>query len=116
VLNYISLDGAKSVAKLDTGADRTCVPVQLVDKLGVPCKDKERFTGFDGKEVRLPVYIVSLRVLGREFPELLVAGVLRDHVLLGRDVLNGMLLSLDGPRQWFRLSGPAFWRRALGCW
>jgi len=117
VLNHVSLDTRTSLAKVDTGADQTCVPVTLLATLGVQYHDKQVRRDFNGRPVECPLYFINLRLLGRQFERLEVVGACRhDWVLLGRDILNVLLLSLDGPRQRFRLSRPAFWRRALRCW
>jgi hypothetical protein len=105
-----------SWGKIDTGASRTVVPVNVLKEIGayrcprqsVGCK------GYYGTTHLLPVYEVNLSVddsrwpdgVADSFPGLLVIGVGRDddgsaggedcEVLLGRDILSAWHLHLDG--------------------
>jgi len=89
---------ATVAAQLDTGADRTVLPGNVVEALGLVEDGRMQFQGFAGAIVELPLFLVELRI--ENLPELAIRAVLGDaepHVLLGRDVLNGHRLLLDGP-------------------
>jgi hypothetical protein len=85
---------------LDTGADVTLLPRTAVERLGVPPEADQSFEliGFDGTRSFAPVVTLQVVLLRHGF---------RGHYLLidgesgvpGRDILNHLVLLLDGPRQ-----------------
>jgi hypothetical protein len=93
-------------ALLDSGADVTVLPDQLVTRLGLIPVEHLPATGFDGHTSLLPVFTVQLVV--RDFPPIEVAvmgGIAERYVVLGRDVLNRFKVVLDGPNQKVGISG-----------
>lgn len=95
------LGGGLSVtvpAQLDTAADRTVVPLERVEALGLKPIDDQLVAGFGGVRQVVPLYLVTLAV--HTFPPVTVrvlAHAGEPWVLLGRDVLNAHRLLLDGP-------------------
>jgi predicted aspartyl protease len=85
---------------LDTGADVTLLPRNAVEQLGVPLLAGERYElmGFDGKTSFAPVVILDLLFLKRAFRGryLLVEG---ERGIVGRDILNHLIVLLNGPQQ-----------------
>lgn len=82
---------------VDTGADCTLIPVKLARSLRLPVVDKAEIQGVGSKAQTANVHAArirlgSLRVLAR-----VVA--LGDECLVGRDILNRLLMQLDGPGQ-----------------
>jgi hypothetical protein len=86
-------------AQIDTGADRSVLPKQLVANLGLAEDGRAMFQGFGGEIVELPLYLLEIRV-GDLRPLLVraVLGAAESHILLGRDVLNAHRVLLDGPQ------------------
>lgn len=86
-------------AQLDTGADRTVVPLQLARDLGLAETGLLRLEGLGGHPTAAPLFVVRLGVRGL-VPALVevVAVSGEPHILLGRDVLNRHRVVLDGPR------------------
>lgn len=85
---------------LDTGADVTLLPRDSPERVGVrslPDQDCE-LVGFDGSTSFAPVVFLDMVFLNRVFRGryLLVDG---ECGVLGRDVLNHVILLLDGPSQ-----------------
>lgn len=94
-------------AQVDTAADRTVLPQQLVATLGLAEDGRALFQGFAGEIVELPLYLVEIRV--QDFRPLLVRAVLGEaesHLLLGRDVLNAYRLLLEGPELSLEIDQP----------
>lgn len=85
---------------LDTGADITLLPRAAVEQLGVPLLAGQQYEvmGFDGSKSFAPVVMLDVLFLKRAFRG---RYLLREegHGILGRDILNHVILLLDGPQQ-----------------
>lgn len=85
-------------AQIDSAADRTVVPLRVLEGLGLEPIDEISVGGLGGSTFKLQVYVVSLAVRTRPGRLLRVlAHPDEPWVLLGLDVLNGHRLVLDGP-------------------
>ncbi len=87
---------------LDTGADVTLLPRATVEQLGVPPVAGERYelVGFDGSTSFAAVVMLDMLFLSRAFRGLYLLTE-EERGILGRDVLNHVVLLLDGPqRRW----------------
>lgn len=80
---------------VDTGADCTVVPVAIARLLGLVRVDRIGLTGVGGASIMAPVHAASVTVLGLRVLARVVA--FGDEAILGRDVLNQVVLTLDGP-------------------
>jgi predicted aspartyl protease len=85
-------------AQLDTGADRTIVPWQVVQDLGLVPLDEIELGGLDGRIVILNTFVVEL-TMRQQTPVMVEVAASRSEpwVLLGRDLLNRFRIVLDGP-------------------
>ena len=93
---------------VDTGADCTLVPAALVRQLGLPPIDVIAVTGVGGARRRATVHAAALELGGLR----LVARVVGfDEAILGRDVLNHTVITLDGPGRAISVTGRARTRR-----
>jgi Retroviral aspartyl protease len=85
---------------LDTGADITLLPHTAVEPLGVPLLAGQQYElmGFDGSKSFAPVVMLDVLFLKRAFRGryLLIEA---ERGIMGRDILNHMILLLDGPQQ-----------------
>ena len=82
---------------VDTGADCSLIPLRLARSLRLPIVDRTEIQGVGGKTLAANVHAArvrlgSLRVLAR-----VVA--LGDESLIGRDILQRVVMQLDGPAQ-----------------
>jgi predicted aspartyl protease len=89
--------------KLDTGADITVIPENLVSKLGLSAKAYLWARGYDGNYSHRPVYYVRLSIEGNDLLAVRCVAAERRNVLIGRNVLNRFLLTLDGRNLCFKL-------------
>jgi predicted aspartyl protease len=94
---------------LDTGADCTLVPALVVRQLGLPQIDVIGLTGVGGARSRATVHAASVEVGGLRLLARVVAFV--DEAILGRDVLNQAIVTLDGSRLVCSVAGPSQKRR-----
>lgn len=86
-------------AQLDTAADRTVLPATLVKSLNLPQVGVIAVAGFGGVTYSLPIFPVVLGI--HDFPPRpfqVTSHAQETWILLGRDVLNGYNLVLDGPQ------------------
>jgi len=85
---------------LDTGADITLLPRMMVERLGVPLVADQRYElmGFDGSKSFAPVVILDLLFLKRAFRGRYLL-IEEERGIMGRDILNHVILLLDGPQQ-----------------
>lgn len=87
-------------ALVDTGADITLIPLVHLEQLGAPELDEVRLRSHWGSYTTVTTYLVDIEVSAGVLPGVEVVGDLYgDTILLGRNVLNKLLLLIDGPRQ-----------------
>ncbi|HET7089608.1 MAG TPA: retroviral-like aspartic protease family protein [Anaerolineae bacterium] len=93
-------------AKVDTGADVTAIPANLVNQLNLVLASEIQVEGYNGHRATLPCYDIVLRVAHLRVVGLSVISFSEDYILLGRDVLNLLRLLLDGPALWLEVLSP----------
>jgi hypothetical protein len=83
---------------LDSGADVTLVPQSAVQRLGVASQQADgiELVGFDGRRSTAPVVRLDLGLLGKTFKGRYLTFD-QECGILGRDVLNNLVILLDGP-------------------
>lgn len=86
-------------AKLDSGAGMTVIPSSLVDRWKLVPHSTVTVRAYDGHVSTRPTYLVDLAIGKRQFTQVKVTLSPRTNVLLGRDVLNQLRITLDGPHQ-----------------
>lgn len=91
-------------AKLDTGADLSCIPTTLASQLGLLPAREVLVEGYDGEQTTVVTYTITLEVADARFRYLEVITIQEEYALLGRDVLNRFYVNLQGPDLTFRMS------------
>jgi hypothetical protein len=91
-------------AKLDTGADLSCIPTTLASRLGLLPARWVLVEGYDGEQTSVVTYTINLEVADARFRYLEVIAIPEEYALLGRDVLNSFYVDLRGPDLTFRMS------------
>ena len=92
---------------MDSGADRTVIPMALVEELTLPQAGVIEVAGLNQAASMMPVYVVQIGI--GDLPAVVadvVGAVGEQYVLLGRDVLNGYRVTLDGPGLIFTIELP----------
>jgi predicted aspartyl protease len=97
---------AQQPGKLDTGARITVLPESIVTALRLKSISEGHVTGFDGKGTSRPLYYIAMEIAGYNIPLVEVTAAQRSDVLLGRDVLNQFILTLNGKALTFDLRDP----------
>jgi predicted aspartyl protease len=97
-------------ALIDTGATESCIDEELAKQLQLPLIDHQQGSGIGGTET-FNVYLGHIRIAalgwiqyGRFMGVKLAAGKQPHQALLGRTLLQGMILVYDGPSGSVRLS------------
>lgn len=89
------------LAKLDTAADETVIPEDLAADLNLNLSGQSLTFSFDGMPRLYLSYTIDLIIAGHNFVDLEVTAAPILYILLGRDVLNELIVTLDGPRLQF---------------
>src|SRR2546423_10047994 len=100
------LTGARTAilpGKVDTGSDVTLIPITVVDVLRPEVQGTARVWGSTRTRVRCFTYHLAMSVEQYDLPLVSCMATHRDNVLLGRNVLNLFVLTLDGPNLTFTL-------------
>jgi hypothetical protein len=92
-------------ALIDSGSDGTLVPVNLLAQIGARSVGSGRLTWLWQESRRVKTYIMELQVGPHRLPAIRVAGVpAGTDLVLGRNVLNRLLVTLNGPAETTELS------------
>jgi len=85
-------------ALVDSGADATMVPLRYLRQLQARRSRKAWMRGTTGERVLIDLYHVSIQLGPYRQSLLEVVGVdNEDEVIVGRDILNHLTVTLDGP-------------------
>jgi predicted aspartyl protease len=90
-------------AIIDTGADRTFIPVRYVRDLHVNEAGDVEIVGPRGSGEVQGLYHVNLEFLGLAFNYQPVVSLNWHEILIGRDIINTLAIMLDGPRRRFSI-------------
>ncbi len=101
-----SLTGLRSGqvrGKLDTGAGLSVIPQRLIPELGLSPHGQVWTGSYDGTYSRRSFYFANLVIEGHELGLVQCVATERETVLVGRNVLNRFVLTLDGGQLRFEL-------------
>jgi hypothetical protein len=89
--------------KIDTGSAVSLIPDTVRKHLGLlPHGEVNLIGAFDDKSKPYPTYWIEVEIDQYSF-ELEVASAPRKQFLIGRDLLNQLILHLEGPKQFFEI-------------
>lgn len=83
--------------QVDSGADITCIPRRIIPSSGELSYGYSYIIGYDGIKVTRKTYFIAVQVDGRVFDDIEALPIDSDIGIVGRDVLNSLRLTLDGP-------------------
>ena len=93
-------------AQLDPGSDITVLPESVAEAIGLQRAGDLETEGYDGVVTRWPLCVVTLTVADVTLPPMSVVVMPRSLAILGRDVLNHFILTLNGKDLTFELRAP----------
>jgi predicted aspartyl protease len=93
-------------AMLDTGADATIVPRRYIDPLHAQIDSHRYLRTQWGDRRPVHTYLLDVEVAGLRLPSIeVVADRTGDEAIVGRDVLNRLRITLDGPAGTLEVTG-----------
>lgn len=107
------VDAARLDGKIDTGADVCAVPERLVRELALPPVRTVRAAGFGGVLEEVLAYRIDLDIDGMSFPRVEALATRRAYAIIGRNVLQRVVLRVDGPGGVVDVRTPSQPRRGL---
>ncbi len=100
------LPSQKALGELDTGSDMTVIPESFVMQMRLIPERSVLLSGYDGNDTKRDTFIVDLELADCTLKSVRVVAVPRATMLLGRDVLNHFVITLDGKAQTFEMVDP----------
>jgi predicted aspartyl protease len=91
------------LAKVDTGADISAIPLSIVDEFNLSRASTIPVEGYDGQLSTVPTYAIGLYIADTYLGRLEVISIPKTYVLLSRDVLNRFYIRLNGPDLTFHM-------------
>jgi len=87
-------------AMVDSGADATMIPIPILNAIGASYKESMWMRGTTGVRIEVDLHLVAIRIGPHLIRGLHVIGIpAMDEAVIGRDVLNELVLTLNGPAQ-----------------
>lgn len=85
-------------ALIDSGSDGTLIPIDILEAIGARYLDKARIRSILGNSQAVNLYLVSLRLGQQQIHAARVVAIAAgDEIILGRNVLNELVIILNGP-------------------
>jgi predicted aspartyl protease len=83
---------------VDSGADATMIPLEFLSAVGATYQETLWMHGVSGVRIEVDLYLVAVRIGANLVRGVHVVAVpAGSEALIGRDVLNLLVLTLDGP-------------------
>ncbi|MFO7537754.1 MAG: hypothetical protein R6X32_06800 [Chloroflexota bacterium] len=96
----VSLSVVVENALLDTGSDGTMIPIDYLRQIRATPISDARVRSHWGEWRSVQLFVLDLQIENLTFPGVFAVGDDQDEdVIIGRDVLNKLRLTLDGPAQ-----------------
>ena len=98
---------ANTTALVDSGADVTLLPITLLDQIDAHYMHTQRLRGVVGGSQTVEIYRVNIEVAAQTIRGIRAVAAAAGHeAILGRDVLNQLVMTLHGPAEVLTLETP----------
>lgn len=89
---------AAVLALVDSGADATMIPVDVLNRVGALYHQPRTMRGVTGHRITVDVYLVHVEIGSYRIAGVEAIGMLNSsETIIGRDVLNELEITLHGP-------------------
>lgn len=83
---------------IDSGADVTLIPLFILETVGATYKETRWMRGVTGERIEVDLYLTGLEIGTQLINGVAVVGTPATmDAVIGRDVLNQLVITLDGP-------------------
>ena len=87
-------------AIVDTGADFVIIPERLLERLGSESENYVRLRGQWSEARTMALHTLDIEIANSRYPDIDVVADDKDNeIILGRNLLNKLVLTLNGPKQ-----------------
>jgi len=86
-------------ALIDSGADATMLPIAILQTVGARHVETRRMRGVTGVAQMVDLYAVTIELGNQIVPAIWAIATLDNKMILGRDVLNQLVITLNGPAE-----------------
>ena len=84
-------------ALIDSGADGTLLPIDLLEEIGARFEYEATLRGVTGESRAVDIYVADITIGGHTIPVVrMIAGSEGIEPILGRNVLNQFVITLNG--------------------
>lgn len=83
-------------AIVDSGADATMIPMRYLKRIRATSTQKKWMRGVAGGRYRVSLHTVFIRLGNHEMYVSVVGDRVNDELIIGRDVINRLVLTLNG--------------------
>lgn len=83
-------------ALLDTGSEITAIPEQYIERLRLYPVGQIKLTGIHSTKINY-TYSINLQILTNKFTDIEIVSTQLEFAVVGREILNELFLTLDGP-------------------
>jgi predicted aspartyl protease len=88
------------IAFVDTGADVSIIPTRYISPLGLTVSDRKRLRSQWGEPRQVNTYFLEVGIGDLRLPMIeVVADERGSEIIVGRNILNGLNITLNGPRR-----------------
>jgi len=92
-------------AIVDSGADATMIPLPILQQIGGRYVSPARLRGITGDSQLIKLYLVNIEVGGEVIHAIEAIATSDDELILGRDVLNQLVVTLHGTAEIVEILG-----------
>lgn len=90
-------DVIRLTALVDTGSDATLIPIDELRKIGARYIETRGLRGFSGVTFQVDLYLIVVSIGKNSIGGIRAVAVAREsEAIIGRDVLNQLIITLDG--------------------
>lgn len=106
VINRLTGETVQLRGQIDTGSSISAIPLSIVQSMGLTPGDFMDVRGFERAVRRVPIFVVTLKIDTFILINAEAVGIEREDMLIGRDVLEQFILTLDGKQKMFTMVDP----------